>query len=200
MTGISSAIELDWKQRAMRSADQQVVRRQFDFSASACTLPLQKTPGTAGIRAATGDISFAEQSLPFFLRLNQGDKMPFVTEPTTLNRRQNTRGSDRRESAPFKVLNGSFVFPGRSFCFERAQVPSLSRPRVIPSRIQTIVARPKFSDHINSSSFVNCRLCTMPVQLLAVVERVKKQAGRADIATIFDCIDASEGRLAFAGT
>jgi len=40
----------------------------------------------------------------------------------------------------------------------------------------------------------------MPVQLLAVVERVKKQAGRANIATIFDCIDASEGQLAFAGT
>jgi hypothetical protein len=40
----------------------------------------------------------------------------------------------------------------------------------------------------------------MPVQLLAIVERVKKQAGRPDIATIFDCIDASEGQLAFAGT
>jgi gluconokinase len=29
----------------------------------------------------------------------------------------------------------------------------------------------------------------------ATVERVKKQMGRADIATIFDCIDANEGRL-----
>jgi len=67
MTGISSAIELDWKQRATRSADQQVVRRQFDFSASACTLPSQKTPGTAGIQAAAGDISFAPNRVcPFF--------------------------------------------------------------------------------------------------------------------------------------
>jgi hypothetical protein len=40
----------------------------------------------------------------------------------------------------------------------------------------------------------------MAVQLLAVAERVKKQAGRANIATIFDCIDASEGQLALAGT
>jgi len=38
----------------------------------------------------------------------------------------------------------------------------------------------------------------MAVQLLAVVERIKKQAGRANIATIFDCIDASKGRLALA--
>jgi hypothetical protein len=67
MTAISSGIELDWKQRAMRSADQRVVRPQFDFSASACTLPLQKTPGTARIQAATGDISFAPNRVcPFF--------------------------------------------------------------------------------------------------------------------------------------
>ncbi len=30
----------------------------------------------------------------------------------------------------------------------------------------------------------------------ATVERVRKQTGRADIVTIFDCIDANEGRLA----
>jgi hypothetical protein len=126
--------------------------------------------------------------------------MPFVTELATINRRQNSRGSDRRKSAPFKVLNGSFVFLGRTFCFERAQVPSLSRPRILLSRIQTIAARPKFSDHINSSSFVIVDLCTMPVQLLAVVEQVKNQAVRADVATILDGIDASEGRLAFART
>ncbi len=29
----------------------------------------------------------------------------------------------------------------------------------------------------------------------ATVERVRKQTGRADIITIFDCIDANEGRL-----
>lgn len=29
----------------------------------------------------------------------------------------------------------------------------------------------------------------------ATVERVRKQSGRTDIATIFDCIDANEGRL-----
>ncbi len=75
--------------------------------------------------------------------------MPFVTELATIKRRQSGRGSGRRESVPFKVLNGSFVFLGRSFCFERAQVPSLSRPRVLLLRIQTIAARPKFSDHIN---------------------------------------------------
>jgi hypothetical protein len=33
-----------------------------------------------------------------------------------------------------------------------------------------------------------------------IVEQVKKQTDRTDIATIFDCIDASEGRLAFART
>jgi hypothetical protein len=102
--------------------------------------------------------------------------MPFVTELATINRRQNSRGPGRRESVPFKVLNGSFVFLGRSFCFECAQVPSLSRPRVFLSRIQSIAARPKFSDYINSSSFVIVDLCTMPVQLLAIVERVKKQS------------------------
>jgi hypothetical protein len=119
-------------------------------------------------------------------------------------------------------MNGSFVFLGRSFCFERAQVPSLSRPRVLLSRIQTIAARPKFSDHINSSSFgraVRTRRFSNGALLVAcgpnetqirvwnsfserigwrdaaaaIVEQVKKQAGRADIATIFDCIDASEG-------
>ena len=74
--------------------------------------------------------------------------MPFVTELATTNR--TSRDSGQRESAPFKVLNGSFVFLGRSLCFERAQVPSLSRPRVLPSRIQTIVARPKFSDQSES--------------------------------------------------
>jgi len=79
--------------------------------------------------------------------------MPLVVELATINRRQTSRDSGRRESAPFKVMNGSFVFLGRSFCFECAQVPSLSRPRVLLSRIQTIAARPKFSDHINSSSF-----------------------------------------------
>jgi hypothetical protein len=156
--------------------------------------------------------------------------MPFVRELATINRRQNSRGSDRRESAPFKVLNGSFVFLGRSFCFERAQVPWLSRPRVLLSRIQTIAARAKFSDHINSSSFgravrtrslfsngallAACGLNETQIRVLnsfsekigwrdaaaAVVERVKKQAGHADIATIFDCIDASEGRLALART
>jgi hypothetical protein len=61
--------------------------------------------------------------------------MPFVTEMATIKRRQNSRGSDRRKLAPFKVLNGSFVFFGRSFCFERAQVRSLSRPQVLLSRI-----------------------------------------------------------------
>jgi hypothetical protein len=30
----------------------------------------------------------------------------------------------------------------------------------------------------------------------ATVEQVKQRMGRADIATIFDCIDANEGRLA----
>ncbi len=40
----------------------------------------------------------------------------------------------------------------------------------------------------------------MPVQLFAVVDQVKKQPVRADIAMIFDCIDASEERLALAST
>src|SRR6266480_2444917 len=54
------------------------------------------------------------------------------------------------ESMPFKVLHCSFMFPRRSFGFERAQIPSLAGLRILLPRIESITARLKFPDHVDS--------------------------------------------------
>src|SRR5207245_11813920 len=50
-------------------------------------------------------------------------------------------------TAPLKELDGAFVFFGRLQCVESPQIASPARLRVVFSRIQTINARLKFSNH-----------------------------------------------------
>jgi hypothetical protein len=58
-----------------------------------------------------------------------------------------------------KVLNCSLVFLGRRFCFERAEIPTLSCLGIFLPRIQPIFSGPNFSDHDSPLSRGN----TMPV-------------------------------------
>ena len=46
-----------------------------------------------------------------------------------------------------EVLNGFFVFLGRRFCTERAEIPSFTGSRILLPRIQPVLTRLKFSNH-----------------------------------------------------
>jgi hypothetical protein len=50
---------------------------------------------------------------------------------------------------PFEVLHGFFVLLCRGKRFERAQIPSLARLRILLPRVQSVTAGLKFPDHGN---------------------------------------------------
>jgi hypothetical protein len=51
---------------------------------------------------------------------------------------------------PLEILNGAFAFLRRSFCLERAEIPSFSRVRIFLARIQSILPGFEFPDHVPS--------------------------------------------------